>query len=60
MHNGAYQTLEQVIEFYNAGGGAGIGIKLDNQTLPTDPLNLTPVEQKAIIAFLKALNDDGI
>ncbi|TAE45331.1 MAG: cytochrome-c peroxidase, partial [Bacteroidetes bacterium] len=40
MHNGAYMTLEQIMDFDNKGGGAGIGIPLPNQTLPTDPLNL--------------------
>lgn len=57
MHNGAYKSLEQVMEFYNKGGGAGIGIKLDNQTLSADPLNLTEAEQRAIIAFLHTLTD---
>ncbi len=57
MHNGVYETLEQVIDFYNRGGGAGIGITLPNQTLPPDPLNLTPAEQSALIAFLRALTD---
>lgn len=58
MHNGAFKTLDEVIDFYDAGGGAGIGIKLENQTLPTDKLNLKPEEKKAIIAFLKSLTDD--
>ncbi|SMC62590.1 cytochrome-c peroxidase [Pedobacter nyackensis] len=58
MHNGAYTTLEQVLDFYNRGGGAGIGIKLDNQTLSPDPLNLTKQEIKNIIAFLKTLDDN--
>jgi cytochrome c peroxidase len=57
MHNGVYKTLEQVLDFYNRGGGAGIGIKLDNQTLSGDPLNLNPDEIKSIIAFLNALED---
>ncbi|WP_256013996.1 cytochrome-c peroxidase [Desertivirga xinjiangensis] len=58
MHNGAFRTLEEVMEFYNEGGGEGLGIELDNQTLPADKLNLTPNEQKAIIAFLKTLTDE--
>jgi len=37
MHNGVYSDLEQVMDFYNRGGGAGIGIALDNQTLPPRP-----------------------
>lgn len=57
MHNGAYQTLEQVMDFYNRGGGAGIGIHLDNQTLSADPLKLSQQEIKSIIAFLKTLDD---
>ncbi|PJJ84012.1 cytochrome-c peroxidase [Mucilaginibacter auburnensis] len=58
MHNGAFKTLEEVMDFYEKGGGAGIGIKLDNQTLATDKLNLTEQEKKDIIAFLKALTDE--
>jgi cytochrome c peroxidase len=59
MHNGAFKTLEEVIDFYDGGGGAGIGIKLENQTLPTEKLDLKPHEKKAIIAFLKSLTDDA-
>ncbi|WP_207428409.1 cytochrome-c peroxidase [Pedobacter sp. SYSU D00535] len=58
MHNGAFATLEEVMEFYEQGGGAGLGIHLENQTLPTDKLNLSKEEQKAIISFLKTLTDE--
>ena len=58
MHNGVYNTLEEVMDFYNRGGGAGIGIKLDNQTLSADPLDLSKKEIQDIIAFLKTLNDE--
>jgi cytochrome c peroxidase len=37
MHNGVYRTLDEVIEFYDRGGGAGIGIPLPHQTLPPTP-----------------------
>ena len=57
MHNGVYNTLEEVLDFYNRGGGAGIGMALDNQTLSPDPLNLTKKEISDIIAFLKTLDD---
>ena len=60
FHNGAYQTLEEVMDFYNDGGGAGKGLKVTNQTLSADPLGLTDVEKQAIITFLKALNDTEI
>lgn len=57
MHNGAFATLEAVIDFYNDGGGAGRGIDIATQTLPADKLGLTPAEKKEIIAFLHALTD---
>ncbi|UMY66084.1 cytochrome-c peroxidase [Flavobacterium sp. HJ-32-4] len=57
MHNGVYRTLEQVVEFYNKGGGRGLGYPVDNQTLPDDPLNLTKHEKAQLVAFLKTLTD---
>ncbi len=57
MHNGVYKTLEEVVDFYNRGGGAGIGIELYNQTLPSDPLQLSKDEQGKIILFIHALTD---
>ncbi|WP_298540626.1 cytochrome c peroxidase [uncultured Aquimarina sp.] len=58
MHNGVYNTLEEVMDFYNRGGGAGIGINQPYQTLPPDPLNLTKQEIDDIIAFIKSLNEN--
>ena len=57
MHNGVFKTLEEVIDFYNRGGGAGIGAVVPNQTLPADKLNLTRKEQQQIIAFIHTLTD---
>ncbi len=57
MHNGVYDDLAQVLKFYNLGGGAGIGIDQEYQTLPPDPLNLTEEEINAIIEFMKSLTD---
>ncbi len=57
MHNGAYKTLEDVMDFYNKGGGEGFGIHLDNQTLPFDSLSLNKQEIKDIVAFMKSLTD---
>ena len=55
MHNGVYRTLDEVVDFYDKGGGNGLGFRLANQTLPVDPLNLTAPEKKALVAFLNAL-----
>ena len=57
MHNGGYQTLKDVMDFYNKGGGKGLGLKVDNQTLPEDQLNLTDKEIDQIIDFMKTLDD---
>ena len=57
MHNGVYRTLDEVLDFYNRGGGAGIGSEVPNQTLPFDKLDLTIGEQRAIISFLRTLTD---
>lgn len=57
MHNGVFKTLEEVVDFYNKGGGQGLGYKVDNQTLPFDRLNLTVKEEKSLVAFMKTLTD---
>ena len=57
MHNGVFDTLEEVMDFYNKGGGAGQGMALEHQTLAPDPLELTESEIEAIIAFMKSLTD---
>jgi cytochrome c peroxidase len=57
MHNGVFSSLEQVIDFYDKGGGAGLGIGPAHQTLPREQLRLTPVEKKALIAFIRSLTD---
>lgn len=57
MHNGGYQTLKEVMEFYNKGGGKGLGLHFENQTLSDAPLNLTDEEMNDVIEFLKALDD---
>ena len=60
MHNGVFQTLDQVIDLYNEGGGVGKKLIVDNQTLSTDPLNLTQEEKNNLIAFIHSLNENII
>lgn len=57
MHNGAFNTLHEVLEFYNKGGGAGLGLQVPEQTLSPKPLKLSEEEMGNIIAFLNALTD---
>ena len=55
MHNGTLATLEAVVAFYNAGGGAH-----PNKSPLLRPLGLTPGEQRALVEFLKGLSGDPI
>ncbi|GER60414.1 cytochrome-c peroxidase [Patiriisocius marinus] len=57
FHNGAYSSLEQVLDFYNKGGGAGMGLNVTNQTLPDSELDLSDKEIDDIISFLNSLTE---
>jgi cytochrome c peroxidase len=58
MHNGAFRTLESVMDFYNKGGGAGLGINIPEQTLSSKPLNLSKQESEQVIQFINSLTDN--
>jgi cytochrome c peroxidase len=58
MHNGVFKTMSEVIEFYDAGGGVGKGLTVNNQTLSSDSLHLTKTEKQDIIRFLQFLNEN--
>jgi len=51
MHNGMFKTLDEVVEFYSKGGGAGAELK---------PLNLSDAEKRALVAFLESLSGDPV
>jgi cytochrome c peroxidase len=57
MHNGVFRSLEEIVNFYNTGGGAGHGLNVPNQTLSSDSLHLTKAEIDNIVSFIKALNE---
>jgi cytochrome c peroxidase len=52
MHDGSLGTLEEVVEFYNRGGG-----KNPNLDPAIAPLGLTADDVTDLVAFLKALSD---
>ncbi len=55
MHSGVLGTLEDVVAFYNAGGGR------DPHKDPlVKPLGLTAQEQRSLVAFLRSLCGDKI
>jgi len=53
MHNGVFNTLEEVIEFYNRGGGDD-----PNKSPLLKPLGLSDREKKELLAFLLSLSSD--
>ena len=57
MHNGAFSTLEEVVDFYNNGGGKGLHIAPPNQSLSFDRLNLSKKEKTDLVLFMKTLTD---
>jgi cytochrome c peroxidase len=57
MHNGVFQSLDEVLDFYDAGGGLGKKIPLANQTLSADSLHLSSTEKKHLLAFLESLTE---
>jgi len=57
MHNGKFKSLKTLIDFYDKGGGAGMGLKITNQTLSQIPLHLTDKEKEDLISFIGSLTD---
>lgn len=58
MHNGVFTTMDEVIDFYNSGGGTGKGLLVTNQTLSRDSLKLTGEEKNALKEFIKTLDEE--
>jgi cytochrome c peroxidase len=69
-HNGYFKSLEEIVHFYNTRDVEGAGWEGEPWPAPevvenvnTDELGdlgLTPEEEAAIVAFLKALSDGFI
>lgn len=58
MHNGVFNTIDEVLNFYNHGGGLGHGLPVNNQTLSADSLHLSEIELGHLKAFIASLNED--
>ncbi len=58
FHHGRYGTLEEVLDFYDRGGGAGLGLAVERQDPDVRPLRLTAEEKRVLLVFLRqALTD---
>ena len=53
MHSGVFDTLEAVVDFYDAGGGEG-----PNKSPALAPLGLSAEEKADLLAFLATLSGD--
>jgi len=53
MHNGIFYTLEEVVDFYDKGGGEGAA-----KSPLIKPLGLSPQEKKDLVAFIESLSMD--
>jgi cytochrome c peroxidase len=58
MHNGVFTNLDEVLEFYNGGGGSGRGLEVPNQTLSGDSLHLNAEDKKYLTAFIESLTEE--
>jgi cytochrome c peroxidase len=54
MHDGRFQTLEQVVRHYNSGG-----VPSKTRSPLMRPLHLSESDIQALVAFLEALSDSG-
>ncbi len=63
MHNGSFFTLEEVVDFYNDGGGTNDFEALAGSSTRSDllkPLGLTDEEKRQLVAFLESTSGEEI
>lgn len=63
MHNGAFWDFEEVVQFYNAGGGENEftdGTQAASKTPLLKPLGLNDEEVENLVAFLEAFSGDEL
>jgi parallel beta-helix repeat protein len=57
MHNGVFKTLDEVLKFYENGGGRGLRLVVPLQDDKIRKYTITPEEKSDLIAFLNSLTD---
>ena len=61
MHAGQFYTLEEVVEFYNDGGGENeFTQRFNNKTAILQPLGLNELERADLVRFLEEISGDGV
>ena len=59
MHNGVFNTLDEVIDFYEAGGGRAHGFKGSQLDDKIRKFDLSQEEQKDLVSFMHSLTDES-
>ncbi len=59
MHNGRFATLEEVIDFYAAGGGPRVGNAVPHLDDKVRSYTISKEEKADLIAFLQSLTDES-
>ena len=57
MHDGRFQTLEEVVEHYSSGVQRSPNLDPNLAKHPESGLQLTAEEKRSLVAFLKTLTD---
>jgi len=62
MHDGRFETLEEVVDHYSAGGhfSPTLSSELGSPFTSGEAINLSPGQKAALIAFLKSLTDSTL
>lgn len=61
MHNGHFETLEEIVQFYSDSGGLAFGFEADQIDRSVAPgFELSEQESADLVAFLYALTDETI
>lgn len=59
MHNGKFKTIEEVLDFYAAGGGPGAGFKDAKVDDKIHTYTISAEEKQDMVAFLCSLTDES-
>ncbi|MCU0433497.1 MAG: cytochrome-c peroxidase [Bacteroidia bacterium] len=59
MHDGRFATLEEVVNFYSHGVHSSANVDSRMGTVRTGGAQLTPLQQKQLVAFLLTLSDSA-
>ena len=60
MHDGRFQSLEQVLDFYSEGVHASLNVDSKMASARKSGLHLSSIEKEQIIAFLRTLSDSTL